>query len=210
MDGAPGQKLSDAMSEEGIVALSWFDSGARSFYNTKRPIQTPDDLDGLKIRVMNNQLYVDMVDNMGGNATPMAYGEVYQSLKTGVIDGAENNYPSYDSSNHYEVAKYYSLTQHLILPECICISKSSFDALSAEDQTVVRDAAIAAATLQRALWAEREKVSLAKVEASGTTVNEVADKAAFQAKMKPVYEMFFKKNPDLKALVDEIQATRTN
>lgn len=210
MDGAPGQKLSDAMSEEGIVALSWFDSGARSFYNTKRPIQTPDDLDGLKIRVMNNQLYVDMVDNMGGNATPMAYGEVYQSLKTGVIDGAENNYPSYDSSNHYEVAKYYSLTQHLILPECICISKSSFDALSAEDQTVVRDAAIAAATLQRELWAEREKVSLAKVEASGTTVNEVADKAAFQAKMKPVYEMFFKKNPDLKALVDEIQATRTN
>ncbi len=96
MDGEIGQRLSEDMSEQGVVALSWFDAGARSFYNTKHPIQTPADLDGLKIRVMNNQLYVNMVDEMGGNATPMAFAEVYQSLKTGVIDGAENNYPSFE------------------------------------------------------------------------------------------------------------------
>ncbi|MDT8344975.1 MAG: TRAP transporter substrate-binding protein [Thermohalobaculum sp.] len=208
MDGAPGETLSEAMSAEGIVALAWFDSGARSFYNTKKPITTPADLDGLKIRVMNNQLYVDMVDGMGGNATPMAYGEVYQSLKTGVLDGAENNYPSYESSNHYEVAKFYSLTEHLILPECVCIAKSSWEALSPEDQAAVRAAAIDAARMQRELWAARETESLAKVEAAGTKVNAVADKAAFQAKMAPVYEAFYQKNPDLRAFVEEIRATR--
>ncbi len=210
MDGPIGQKFSDAMAEQGIVALSWFDSGARSFYNTKKPISEPSDLDGMKIRVMNNQLYVDMVDDMGGNATPMAYGEVFQSLKTGVIDGAENNYPSFESSNHFEVAKYYSLTEHLILPECVCISKASWDKLSPENQEIVRKAAIDAAAAQRELWAKREKESRAKVEASGVKINEVTDKAAFQAKMKPVYDAFFEKNPTLKPLVEEIQATKVN
>ena len=208
MDGKIGKRFADDLSKQGIVALSWFDSGARSFYDTKRPIEKPSDLDGLKMRVMNNQLYVEMVKDLGGNATPMAYGEVFQSLKTGVIDGAENNFPSFESSNHYEAAKYYSLTEHLIIPECICISKTSWDALSAKDQGIVRQAAIDAAKEQRALWAKRETQSRKKVEAAGVKVNEVADKAAFQAKMKPVYEGFFKANPTLKPLVEEIQATK--
>jgi tripartite ATP-independent transporter DctP family solute receptor len=210
MDGDIGRRLSDDMSEEGIVALAWFDSGARSFYNTKHPINEPEDLDGLKMRVMSNQLYVDMVDEMGGNATPMAYGEVYQSLKTGVIDGAENNYPSFESSNHYEVAGYYSLTEHLIIPECVCVARSSWDALSPEDQAIVRQAAIDAANTQRELWAEREKESRAKVESAGVKINEVADKAAFQARMEPVYAGFFQKNPDLQSLVEAIRASKTN
>ncbi|WP_040489850.1 TRAP transporter substrate-binding protein [Fulvimarina pelagi] len=207
MDGEIGQRFSDDMSEEGIVALSWFDSGARSFYDTQRPIQQPSDLEGLKIRVMNNQLYVDMVDQLGGNATPMAYGEVYQSIKTGVLDGAENNFPSFESSNHYEVAKYYSLTEHLILPECVCISKASWDALSEEDQEIVRQTAVEAAEEQRRLWAEREKESRAKVEEAGVEINEIADKAAFQDMMKPVYDGFFESNPDLQSLVEDIQST---
>lgn len=210
MDGEIGRRFSDDMANEGIVALAWFDSGARSFYDTKRPIETPDDLDGLKIRVMNNQLYVDMVDDMGGNATPMAYGEVYQSLKTGVLDGAENNFPSFESSNHYEVAKYYSLSEHLILPECVCISKASWDALSPEDQEIVRQAAVDAAAEQRRLWAEQEKTSRAKVEEAGVTINEIADKTPFQEKMKPVYDSFFESQPDLKPLVEEIQATKVS
>lgn len=208
MDGDIGKKFSDAMAEKGLIALSWFDSGARSFYNTKHPIEKPADMKGLKMRVMNNDLYVQMVDQLGGNATPMAYGEVYQSLKTGVIDGAENNYPSYESSNHYEVAKYYSVTDHLIIPECLCVSKQSWDALSPEDQKIVRQAAIDSANKQRELWAKQEEESLKKVEAAGVKVNEVADKAAFQADMKPIYDKFIAANPGMGDLVKAIQNTK--
>ncbi|WAP67796.1 TRAP transporter substrate-binding protein [Jiella pelagia] len=212
MDGKIGERFSKDLSDEGIVALAWFDSGARSFYDTQRPIEKPDDLDGLKIRVMNNQLYVDMVDDLGGNATPMAYGEVYQSLTTGVLDGAENNFPSFESSNHYEVAKFYSLTEHLILPECVCISKQSWDALSEENQKIVRQAAVDAAKQQRDLWAQRETDSRKKVEDAGVKINEIsADaKTAFQDKMKPVYEKFYAANPEMKSLVEEIQATKSS
>ena len=210
MDGPIGKRFSDDLSKQGIVALAWYDSGARSFYDTKRPIQTPGDLDGMKVRVMNNQLYVNMVNDLGGNATPMAYGEVFQSLKTGVLDGAENNFPSFESSNHYEVAKYYSLTEHLILPECVCIAKTSWDALSPKDQEIVRQAAVESAKEQRDLWAKRETESRKKVEAAGVKINEIKDKVAFQDKMKPVYEAFFKQNPDMKPLVADIQATKAN
>ncbi|ASM74611.1 solute-binding protein (plasmid) [Pseudosulfitobacter pseudonitzschiae] len=207
MDGEIGQRFSDALAAEGLVALSWFDSGSRSFYNTKKPIETPADVEGMKFRVMNNDLYVNMVDQLGGNATPMAYGEVYQSLKTGVIDGAENNYPSYDSSNHFEVAKYYSITNHLIIPECLCVSTATWDGLSDADKDIVKAAAVAAAQEQRTLWAEREKVSRAKVEAAGVEINEVADPKAFQDAMGPVYEGFIKANPDLEVLITDIQST---
>ncbi|MEQ5872525.1 TRAP transporter substrate-binding protein [Sagittula sp. NFXS13] len=206
MDGEIGQRFSDALSEEGIVALSWMDSGSRSFYNTKKPIQTPEDMAGLKFRVMSNDLYVQMVDSLGGNATPMAYGEVYQSLKTGVIDGAENNYPSFESSNHYEVAKYYSITNHLIIPECICVAKSVWDETSPEMQEMVREAAVAAAQEQRELWAERSDASKQQVIDSGVAVNEVTDSAAFQSAMEPVYAKFIEANPDLEQLIRDIQA----
>ena len=208
MDGPIGKRFSAAMETKGLVSLAWYDSGSRSFYNTKHPIMKPDDVKGLKIRVMNNDLYVDMVDQLGGNATPMAYGEVFQSLKTGVIDGAENNYPSFESSNHYEVAKYYSITDHLILPECVCIAKASWDKLSPADQEIVRTAAINSAVEQRQLWAERSKASRKKVEASGVAVNEVADKAAFQAKMKPVYDKFIAANPAMAEWIKAIQSTK--
>ncbi len=208
MDGPVGKKFSDAMSEKGLVSLAWYDSGSRSFYNTKKPIVTPDDLKGMKIRVMNNDLYVKMVGEMGGNATPMAFAEVFQSLKTGVIDGAENNYPSFESTNHFEVAKFYSITQHLIIPECVCISKASWDALSKEDQAAVRTAAVNSAVLQRKLWAERSNASRKKIEAAGVKVNEVKDKKAFQMAMKPVYTGFLKTNPELAGLITEIQSTK--
>jgi tripartite ATP-independent transporter DctP family solute receptor len=208
MDGEIGQRFSDALAKHGLVALSWFDSGARSMYNTKHPIQKPEDVKGLKVRVMNNDLYVDMIGAMGGNATPMAYSEVYQSLKTGVVDGAENNYPSYESSNHYEVAGYYSTTEHLIIPECVCIAKSSWDALSDEDKEIVRQAAVDAAKTQRELWAKRSEESKKQVVASGVKINEIADKTPFQNAMKPVYAKFLKENPDLKQLVADIQAMK--
>jgi TRAP-type C4-dicarboxylate transport system substrate-binding protein len=125
-----------------------------------------------------------------------------------VIDGAENNYPSFESSNHYEVAKYYSITDHLIIPECICVNTGAWEALSDADKTAVKKAAVDAATTQRSLWADREKASRAKVEASGVTVNEVTDKTAFQEAMAPIYEAFLANNPDLAPMVKEIRETK--
>ncbi|QOR37092.1 TRAP transporter substrate-binding protein [Billgrantia diversa] len=205
MDGEIGQQFADALAEKNLVALSWFDSGARSLYNTERPIHTPDDVQGLKVRVMNNDLYVEMIEALGGNATPMAYGEVYQALKTGVLDGAENNYPSFESSNHYEAVDYYSLTEHLIIPECLCIAKASWEALSPEDQEIVREEAIKASELQRELWVEGSQESRQIVLDAGIEINEVEDKAPFQEKMEPVYAAFIEENPDLESLIDAIR-----
>ena len=201
MDGEIGDAIGEGMAEKGIVALAWYDSGARSFYNSERPIETPADVEGLKVRVMNNDLFVGMVESMGGNATPMAFAEVFQSIKTGVVDGAENNPPSYESTNHFEVAPYYSLTEHLIIPECVCISKPVFDKLSEEQQEIVRSAARASAEAQRELWQAREKESMEKVQAGGVTVNTIDDKGPFQEAMAPVYDEFLAANPDLADLV---------
>ena len=207
MDGAVGATLSEAMRKSGIIALSWYDSGARSFYNNKGVVfNKPADLKGLKFRVMGNPMYVSMVEALGGNATPMAYSEVYSGLKTGVIDGAENNWPSFESSGHYEVAGNYSLSQHLIIPECICVSVSAFDKLSDEDQKSVKEAAVASAVLQRSAWAERVQVSKAIALKSGVKFNVIADKGAFQDLMGPVYKEAVEKYPVLKDLIASIKA----
>ena len=122
LDGKAGDQISEGMAKKGLIALAWYDSGARSFYNSKKPIMKPEDVAGMKVRVMNNDLYSGMIAALDGNPSPMAFSEVYQSLKTGVVDGAENNWPSYESTGHFEVAGYYSLSQHLIIPECVCIN----------------------------------------------------------------------------------------
>lgn len=205
MDGAAGEAIGKGMEAKGLVPVGWYDAGARSFYNSIKPINTPDDVRGMKVRVMNNDLFVGMIESMGGNATPMAFAEVFQSLKTNVVDGAENNPPSYESTNHYEVAKYYSLTQHLIIPECLCVSKAAWDKLTPEQQVIVKEAGRTSADLQRKLWAEREKASMEKVIAGGVEVNEVADKAPFQDAMAPVYEQFLAANPGLTDLVNLIR-----
>ncbi|WP_082714885.1 TRAP transporter substrate-binding protein [Falsirhodobacter sp. alg1] len=205
MDGEVGDAIGEGMEAKGIVPLGWYAAGARSFYNSVHPINTPADVEGLKVRVMSNDLFVKMIEAMDGNATPMAFGEVYQSIRTGVVDGAENNTPSYESTNHYEVAKYFSLTEHLIIPECLCMSKRSWDKMTPEQQEIVMQAGRDSAILQRQLWDEREKQSLEKIEAAGTIVNTVEDKAAFQAAMEPVYESFLQQNPNLTDLVTMIR-----
>lgn len=202
MDGAGGEALGEALEEKGIVALGYYDAGARSFYNSIQPINTPADVDGMKIRVMNNDLFVDMVNNLGGNGTPMAFAEVYQSIKNNTVDGAENNPPSYESTSHFEVAQYYSLTQHLIIPECLCMSKKTFDALTPEQQEIVKTAGKNSTELQRKLWGEREAASMEIIKAGGVAVNEIADKSAFQAAMAPVYEGYLAANPDMTDLVN--------
>jgi tripartite ATP-independent transporter DctP family solute receptor len=205
MDGAVGEAISEGMRARGVEPLGWYDAGARSFYNSVRPINTPADVTGLKIRVMSNDLFVQMVESMDGNATPMAFAEVYQSIQTGVVDGAENNPPSYESTSHYEVASFYSLTEHLIIPECLCMSKISFDALTPEQQVIVKEAGHNSAVLQRELWQAREAVSMEVVQAGGTVVNTIADKGPFQEAMAPVYDGFLAANPELTDLVNLIR-----
>lgn len=201
MDGEAGAAIGKGLEDKGIIALGYYDAGARSFYNSKKPINSPEDVAGLKVRVMNNDLFVGMVDSMGGNATPMAFGEVYTALQTGIVDGAENNPPSYESTNHFEVAGFYSMSEHLIIPECLCMSKRTWDGLSDEDKAIVQKAASNSVALQRKLWAEREQKSMDKLRSEGVKINEIADKSKFQAAMEPVYAKFLEENPNLSDLV---------
>ena len=206
LEGEAGDMVSDAMGQAGLLPLAWVDAGARSFY-TQKPINTPDDVAGLKIRVMNNDLYTAMISAMGGNPSPMAFGEVYQSLKTGVVDGAENNFPSFKNVAHYEVTTNYSLSEHLIIPECICVNTAKFEALSPELQDEVRAAAEEAGLYQRELWAVQSEQARKDVEAAGVMVNEIADKTPFQDAMVAVYDDYLAANPDMHKLVEIAQST---
>ncbi|PRD44933.1 C4-dicarboxylate ABC transporter [Phyllobacterium phragmitis] len=206
MDGPIGDDILKAFEAQGLIGLVFYDSGARSFYNSKKPINTIDDLKGMKFRVIQSDLFVDMVNALGANATPMAYGEVYSGIQTGLIDGAENNWPSYESSKHYEVAKYYSLDEHSMSPEVLVMSKKSWDKLSPEDQQAVREAAKESVGKMRELWDAKEIESQKIVEAAGVQVTN-PDKQPFIDAMKPVYEKFA--NTDvLKDLVKRIQETQ--
>ncbi|WP_186388096.1 MULTISPECIES: TRAP transporter substrate-binding protein [unclassified Stappia] len=206
MDGEIGQEILEAFSAHDLVGLAFYDAGSRSFYNRQKPVETMADLSGMKFRVMQSDLFVDMVNALGANATPMPYGEVYSSIQTGVIDGAENNWPSFESSGHYEVAGHFTLDEHLIVPEVLVMSKKSWDKLSAEDQEIIRQAAKDSVPHMRKLWAEREAASEAKIREAGVQIVSEIDKTPFIEAMKPVYEKYVTSDK-LKDLVARIQAT---
>ena len=206
LDGPIGEEIGKDCEAQGFVVLAFYDSGARSIYSVKKPVKTLADVKGMKIRVQQSDLWVALLEAMGANATPMPYGEVYTALKTGLVDAAENNYPSYESSRHYEVAKYFSKTEHSMAPEVLLFSKRVWDTLGAADQKAIRQAAKESVPYMRKLWDEREAKSLATVKAGGAQIIEV-DKTAFQAAMKPVYDKFITE-PKLKDLVKRIQDTK--
>ncbi|MCB1341682.1 MAG: TRAP transporter substrate-binding protein [Pseudooceanicola sp.] len=206
MDGPIGQEILDAFQPHDLVGLAFYDGGSRSFYNSQHPIKSMEDLKGMKFRVMQSDIFVDMVSALGANATPMPYGEVYSSIQTGVIDGAENNPPSYESSGHFEVAKYLTLDEHLIVPEILVMSKKTFDSLSAEDQAAVKEAAMASNAVMHDLWVKREAASMEKVKAAGTEVITQIDKTPFMEAMAPVYQKYVT-SEKLKKMVEDIQAT---
>ncbi|MDP3600867.1 MAG: TRAP transporter substrate-binding protein [Bosea sp. (in: a-proteobacteria)] len=206
MDGPIGDSILKEFEKHDLVGLAFYDSGSRSFYNSKRPINTPADMKGMKIRVQQSDMFVALVSALGANATPMAFGEVYSALQTGVIDGAENNWPSYESTKHFEVSKFYSLTEHSLSPEVLVMSKRSFDKLSKEDQEIMKVAAKESVAKMRELWDAREKASEAKVKAGGAVINAV-EKQPFIDAMKPVYDKFVT-DAALKDLVAKIQAVK--
>ena len=206
MDGPVGDEILAAFEPHGFIGLAYYDGGSRSFYNREKPITSVEDLAGMKIRVMQSDVFVDMMTALGANATPMPYGEVYSAIQTGVIDGAENNWPSFESSGHYEVAGYYTLNEHLIVPEALVMSKISWDKLSPEDQALVMQAAKDSIPVNRELWAAREKLSEEKVRAAGVQIIDNIDKTAFIEAMVPVYQKHAN-TPKLQDLVTRIQAT---
>jgi tripartite ATP-independent transporter DctP family solute receptor len=191
IDGAPGRTVLDSLTRHGLIGLCFYDSGGRSFYNTKRPITRPEDMRGMKIRVQNSDLFVAMIRSLGADATPMDLGEVYQGLVQGVVDGAENNWPSYESGRHSEVAPFYSLTNHVLTPEILLMSKSRWDKLAPQDQQIVRESARDSVPFMRTLWDARVAEAKAKVLGSGVRVNEV-DREPFRSRMRPVWESFLK------------------
>jgi len=206
MDGDVGQELLEkitASPNANLVGLCWMDSGARSFYNTKHPIKSIADVHGLKLRVIGNPIFIDMVNSLGGNGIAMGYDQVFSSLQTGVIDGAENNPPSYVFSNHYTAAKYYSLTEHLIIPEILCFSKRSWTALSADDQALIKKFAREAQLEERELWKKYETTAMEKAKAAGCEIVEIADKKPFQDAVKPVWDKY---GPKYQAMIQRIQA----
>jgi tripartite ATP-independent transporter DctP family solute receptor len=206
MDGPIGQELLDkitASPNAGLVALCWMDSGARNLYNTKKPIKTIEDIKGLKFRVIGNPIFVDMMNALGGNGVAMGYDQVFSALQTGVVDGAENNPPSYVFSNHYTAAKYLTLTEHLIIPEMLLFSKKTWSVLSSDDQGLLKKFAREAQLEERGLWNTYEQLAMEKAKAAGSQIVEIADKKPFQDAVKPVWDKY---GPKYQDMIKRIQA----
>jgi tripartite ATP-independent transporter DctP family solute receptor len=206
IDGPIGQELLNkvtANEKTGLIGLCWMDAGARSFYDTKHAIKTIADLKGLKIRVIGNPMFVDMANALGANGVAMGYDQVFSALQTGVIDGAENNPPSFVFDNHYTVAKYYTLTEHLIVPEVLVFSRKTWGTLGKEDQERVRVAAREAQAEERELWTAYEKQAMDKARAAGVQIVEQIDKQPFQDAVKPVWDKY---GPRFAEQIKRIQA----
>lgn len=205
LESKVGDDLLASVQEKGIIGLAWVDAGARNFYTTKAPIKTLEDLKGVKIRVQESAMMMDMIRALGASPTPMPYGEVYSGLQTGIIDGAENNWPSYESTSHYEVSKYYTIDEHNRVPEMMICSKQTWDKLSADDQKIVKDCAIEAAKYEREEWAKREKSAEDKVKAGGAVITTLSDaeKKKFEDAMQPIYDKYA---APYKEIVDQIKA----
>lgn len=206
MYGQPGEKILAAFEKAGYVGLVLWESGARSIY-AKRPVRTLADVKGMRIRVQQSELWVSLVQAMGAVAAPIPMAESRVALKVGLVDAAENNYPSYESAHHYEAAPVYSETQHVMAPEVLIFSKKVWDTLSKEDQKIIRDAARESTQRYVQLWSEKEQKSKKAAQDAGAKFINDINREEFVTAMKPVWEKFAR-TPELKALVREIVETR--
>ena len=205
-DGEIGKNLLLQSEEYRLRGLVYFDAGQRSYYTKTKPVNHPDDLQGLKIRVQESITAMNMVRSMGGAPTPISWGELYTALQQGVVDGAENNPPSFYTSRHYEVCKYYSLNEHTAVPDILLIGTDAWNRLSTEEQNWLQEAADEAVVYQRKLWAEAEQEALDAVEKAGVQIIR-PDKAPFAEKVKDTFESF-KDEKEIYSLIQQIQALK--
>jgi len=205
IDGPIGQDLLDRISSaptSRLIVLGWMDAGTRNVYSDK-PVTQPADLKGMKIRTMGNPIFVETMNAMGGNGVPLGYNELYSALQTHVVDGAENNAPSFVAQNHNQVAKYFTMTEHLIIPELLVFSRISWQKLSPEDQALIKKLSKETQAEQRVLWYEAENAAIEKMKAAGTEIITDIDKKPFQDAVKPVWDKYGAKYA---AMVKRIEA----
>ncbi|OMP32363.1 MULTISPECIES: TRAP transporter substrate-binding protein [Mangrovimonas] len=205
LDGPIGKQLLDGGTKYWLKGLAYYDAGSRSFYTKDKPIHTPEDLKGLKIRVMESVTAIDMVKSLGGSPTPISWGELYTSLQQGVVDGAENNPPSFYLSRHYEVCKYYSLDEHTALPDVLLIGTHLWERLSDQEKEWLQEAVDKSVVYQRELWAEAEAEALREVQKAGVEIIR-PDKTLFSDKVQGIYEQY-KSNPEMYRLIQQIKET---
>lgn len=203
LDSSIGKEILDDGEKYWLKGMAYYDAGSRSFYTKDRAVHTPEDLKGLKLRVMESVTAIDMVKSLGGSPTPISWGELYTSLQQGVVDGAENNPPSFYLSRHYEVCKYYTLDEHTVLPDVLVIGTSTWNKLSEQEKEWLQASVDKSVTYQRKLWAEAEAEALAEVEKAGVEIIR-PDKTLFKEKVQSVYEGY-KDNPVINKLIQEIQ-----
>lgn len=187
--GPIGKELLRAGERVGLHGLCYYDSGSRSFYTVGKPVLSPSDVKGMKIRVMQSPMAMDLIKTLGGAPTPIAWGELYTALQQGMVDGAENNEPSLSTSRHYEVAKYYSLDEHTSIPDVLVMSKQAWDRLSPQQQAWLTEAAEDSVPIERKLWQEQVEQSMAEIKAAGVTVFH-PDKEPFVEAAAPMYAQF--------------------
>ena len=204
LNGEIGQELLLAGEPYWLRGLTYYDAGKRSFYTMDRPIETPDDLQGMNIRVMQSQMAVNMMRELGGSPTPISFGELYTALQQGVVDGAENNPPSFLTSRHYEVAKYYSLDEHTMLPDVVIIGTEVWNNLNTQEQQWLQESADSSAVFQKQLWLEAEKEALETVQEAGVEIF-YPDKEPFIEATREIYEQFRQDEPEIYKLVEQIQ-----
>ena len=205
LDGPIGQEILDDGIKYWIKGLGYYDAGSRSFYTKEKPINSPEDLKGLKVRVMESVTAIDMVKALGGSPTPISWGELYTSLQQGVVDGAENNPPSFYLSRHYEVCKFYSLDEHTVLPDVLIIGTHIWDKLSNQEKKWLHQAVESSIIYQRKLWESAEKQALEEVRKAGVTII-YPDKSLFSSQVQGVYEQY-EKDMQMKDLIERIQNT---
>ena len=208
IDGEIGSELLKKLSDHptaGLIGLCWMNAGTRNVYNSKKPVKSVEDLKGLKIRMMGNPIFVDTMNSLGGNGVSMGFDQLINAMQTGVVDGAENNYPSYTSGQHYRYAKYFSQTEHLMIPEILVFSKRVWNTLSKEDQDLVMKTAKEAQQEQRKLWYEMEEKSITEMKEAGVEIVQIADKKRFQDAVKPVWDKHGAQHTDLIKRIQDVK-----
>ena len=206
LDGPIGKMLLDDGKKYRLKGLGYYDAGSRSFYTKDKPINNPDDLKGLKIRVMESVTAVDMVNGLGGSPTPISWGELYTSLQQGVVDGAENNPPSFYLSRHYEVCKYYSLDEHTVLPDVLLAGTHLWEKLTEQEQIWLNESVEVSIAYQRKLWMTSEQEALNAVQEAGVSIIR-PDKSLFSSKLKGLLAQY-ESDKEMFEIIEAIQNTK--
>ncbi len=207
LHGEIGEEILASLYPHGLVGLTFYESGARSIYNSVRPIRKPEDAKGLRIRVQQSDLQKAMIKAIGAEPIALAYGQVMTGLSTGIIDGAENNWPSYVTTNHYKVARYYTLTEHTMIPEVLVMSRKAWDALTPDDQKVFREAARESSNYMNLQWRAWEERAREEARSAGNSIIEDVDRRPFEAAMKPIYDEAMR-DARVREIVEKIRAAK--